>query len=121
MNVQIPIFNGHLFTARREEAHYRAMEADQRVRDLEKHRARRADRLGQPTAYQGLDVTAEFLREATMAMELAQGRFDLGLSNIVELTQAQLNLTEAEIENLNAKYDYQSQFAALQYAIGALR
>ncbi len=34
----------------------------------------------------------------------------LGLSSIVELTQAQLNLTEAEIENLNAKYDYQTQY-----------
>jgi outer membrane protein len=56
-----------------------------------------------------------------MALELAQGRFQLGLSNIVELTQSQLNLTQAEIENLNAKYDYQSQYAALQYSIGALR
>jgi hypothetical protein len=37
------------------------------------------------------------------------------------LTQSQLNQTEAEIENLNAKYDYQSTYAALQYAIGALR
>jgi hypothetical protein len=37
------------------------------------------------------------------------------------LTQAQLNLTEAEIENLNAKYDYQFQNAALQYTLGLLR
>jgi outer membrane protein len=43
------------------------------------------------------------------------------LSSIVELTQAQLNLTQAEIENLNAKYDYQSENSALQYAIGLLR
>jgi outer membrane protein TolC len=37
------------------------------------------------------------------------------------VTQSQLNLTQAEVENLNAKYDYQSLYAALQYAIGALR
>jgi outer membrane protein len=43
------------------------------------------------------------------------------LSSIVELTQAQLNLTEAEIENLSAKYDYQTQYSALQYTIGLLR
>jgi hypothetical protein len=30
---------------------------------------------------------------------------------LVALTQAQLNLTQ-EIENLSAKYDYQSQYAA---------
>jgi outer membrane protein len=123
MNVQIPIFNGHLFTARREEAHYRAVEADQRVRDLEQSIARdvRTAWASAQTAYQALDVTAQFLREATMALDLANGRFQLGLSNIVELTQSQLNVTEAEIESLNAKYDYQSQYATLQYAIGALR
>ena len=73
------------------------------------------------TAYQRLDVTAQFLREATLALNLAQGRYDLGLASIVELTQGQLNLTQAEIENLSAKYDYQIQYANLQYTIGALR
>ncbi|MGO9258843.1 MAG: TolC family protein [Bryobacteraceae bacterium] len=123
VNVQIPVFNGHLFTARREEAHYRAVEADQRVRDLEDSIARdvRAAWADAQTAYQAQTVTAEFLREATMALDLAEGRFQLQLSTIVELTQSQLNQTEAEIENLNAKYDYQSLYAALQYAIGALR
>jgi outer membrane protein len=123
VNVQIPVFNGHLFTARREEAHYRAVESDQRVRNLEESIARdvRTAWANAQTAYQGLAVTAEFLREATMALDLAQGRFQLQLSSIVELTQSQLNLTEAEIENLNAKYDYQSAYAALQYAIGVLR
>jgi hypothetical protein len=39
----------------------------------------------------------------------------------VELYQAQLNITQAEIENLSAKYDYQSVYAALQYTMGLLR
>ena len=60
------------------------------------------------TAYQRIDVTAQFLRQAALALDLAQGRYNLGLSSIVELTQAQLNLTQAEIENLSAKYDYQT-------------
>jgi outer membrane protein len=123
VNLEIPIFNGHLFTARREEAHYHAAESDQRVRDLEQSVTRdvRTAWANAQTAYQGLDVTAEFLRQATMALDLAHGRFDLGLSSIVELTQSQLNVTEAAIANLNAKYDYQSAYAALQYAIGALK
>jgi outer membrane protein len=123
VNVQIPIFNGRLFTARRQEAEDRAAAADQRVRDIEESIARdvRNAWANAQTAYQAIDVTAEGLREAGQATDLAQGRFSLGLSNIVELTQSQLNLTEAEIESLNAKYDYQSLYAALQYAIGALR
>ena len=123
VNIQVPIFNGHLFNARRKEAHYRALESDQRVRDMEQRIALdvRAAWAAAVTSYQGLDVTAQFLRQATLAMSLAQGRYDLGLASIVELTQAQLAVTEAEIESLSAKYDYQSQYVTLQYAMGALR
>jgi outer membrane protein len=66
-------------------------------------------------------VTAQFLHQAALALDLANGRYNLGLSSIVELTQAQLNLTQAEIENLAAKYDYQNQYSVLQFTIGALR
>jgi len=122
-NVSIPVFNGHLFSARREAAHQRAMESDQRLRNQQQIIARdvRVAYGGAITAYQRIDVTAQFLRQAALALDLARGRYNLGLSSIVELTQAELNLTEAEIENLSAKYDYQSQYAGLQYAIGALR
>lgn len=121
-NVSIPVFNGHLFAARRDAAQERALESDQRLRD-EQDRIFRDVRVawaGALTAYQRIDVTAQFLRQADLAIQLAQGRYDLQLSSIVELTQAQLNVTEAQIENLNAKYDYQSQYALLQYTIGQL-
>ena len=123
LNVDIPIFNGHLFSARREAARDRAMESDQRLRNEQERIARdvRVAWASATTSFQRMDVTAEFLRQATLALQLAQGRYNLGLSSIVELTQAQLNVTQAEIENLSAKYDYQSQYSLLQYAIGSLR
>jgi outer membrane protein len=123
VNVEIPIFNGGLFTARREAAHYKAQAADQRVRDLEESIARdvRVALSDSQTAYHQLDVTAELLQQATMALDLAQGRYNLGLSSIVELSQAQLNLTQAEVENLGAKYDYQRAYAVLRYSTGMLR
>jgi outer membrane protein len=65
------------------------------------------------TAYRRLDVTAQYLREAALAQNLAQGRCNLGLASIIELSQAQLNMTTAQIENLSAKYDYQSLYAGL--------
>jgi outer membrane protein len=122
-NVSIPIFNGHLFSARREAAYQRALESDQRLRDQQARISRdvRVAWAGANDAYQRIDVTAQFLRQAALAMQLAQGRYDLSLASIVELTQAQLNVTQAEIENLNAKYDYQTQYSALQYTIGLLR
>ncbi|HEV2199856.1 MAG TPA: TolC family protein [Bryobacteraceae bacterium] len=123
VNVNIPVFNGHLFSARREAARYRALEADQHLRNEQERVARdvRVAWATATTAFQSIDVTAQFLRQAALAMDLAQGRYNLGLSSIIELTQAQLNQTRAEIENLSAKYDYQSQNAALQYTIGTLR
>jgi outer membrane protein len=122
-NVSIPVFNGHLFSARREAAHQRAMESDQRLRAQQQTIARdvRVAYGSAITAFRRIDVTAQFLRQAALALDLARGRYSLGLSSIVELTQAELNLTQAEIENLSAKYDYQSQYSVLQYTIGALR
>jgi len=122
-NVSIPVFNGHLFSARREAANQRAMESDQRLRNEQQRISRdvRVAWAGANDAYQRIDVTAQFLRQAALALDLAQGRYNLGLSSIIELTQAQLNLTEAAIENLNAKYDYQTQHSALQYTLGLLR
>ena len=69
VNVQIPILNGGLFKARREEAHYRAMEADQWLRDEAEAVARdvRTAWAGASIAYQRLDVTAELMRQATLA------------------------------------------------------
>jgi outer membrane protein len=122
-NVSIPVFNGHLFSARREAAHQRAMESDQRLRDQQQAITRdvRVAYGSAITAYRRIDVTAQFLRQAALALDLARGRYNLGLSSIVELTQAELNLTQAEIENLSAKYDYQTQYSVLQYTIGDLR
>jgi outer membrane protein len=123
VNVEIPIFNGHLFTARREAAHYQALAADQRIRNQQQQIERdiRAAWVTASTAYERIPVTEVLLKEAQLALELAQGRYSLGLASIVEITQADLNLTQAQIENVSAKYDYQSAYAELQYTIGALR
>ncbi len=60
-------------------------------------------------------------RQTALAPDLPRGLYRLDFSSIVELTRAQLNLTEAEIENLNAEYDYQALYFALQYATGLRR
>jgi outer membrane protein len=123
LNVDIPLFNGHLFSARHEAARERLTQAEQRLRDAQQRITRdvRVAWSSAMNAFQRIDVTAQFLRQSTLALELANGRYQLGLASIVELTQAQLNVTQAEIENLSAKYDYQTQNAALQYSVGLLR
>jgi outer membrane protein len=123
VNVDIPVFNGHLFSARAQAAHYESLAEDQRLRDQQQgiERDVRTAWISASTAYQSIPVTEQFLKQAQLALELAQGRYNLGLSSIVEITQAELNLTQAQIENVSARYDYQSAYAGLQYTIGALR
>jgi outer membrane protein len=122
VNVNIPIFNGHLFSAREHAAEYQLKAAEQRVRDLEDRIARDVRRSWAQarSSFQAIAAAQQLLTHANMALKLAQGRYDLGLSSIVELTQAQLGQTSAEVESLNAKYQYQEAYAALQYTLGSL-
>lgn len=123
ININIPIFNGHEFAARRAAAMMRARAADQNLRDEQENIAQdvRSAWADSMTSYQQIDVANQMLNQAKLALTLAQGRYNLGLSSIVELNQAQLGETEAEIQDVNAKYDYQSHNAALAYQTGSLR
>jgi len=122
-DLSIPIFNGHLFGSLRTQARedYRAQQ--QSLRDLEDRIARdvRTAWLNANSAFQRLSVTEELLREATLAEDLAASRYRMGLSSIVELTQSQLNLTQAQIVEASAKYDFQARISELLYQQGALR
>jgi outer membrane protein len=67
------------------------------------------------TAYQRLAVTQQLLEQAKLALDLAQSRYKLGLGSIVEVSQAQLQETQAEISFAQAGYDYQLSLAVLTY------
>ena len=123
INLQIPVFNGHLFAARRAAASLKAQAEDQKLRDLEDSIARdvRSAWADSTTAYQRLSVTDQLLQQTNLALDLAQSRYQLGLGSIVELSQAQLNQTQAQIEQASAKYEYQSQAALLEYQTGSLQ
>jgi outer membrane protein len=122
-NVNIPLFNGHLYGALRSEAAAQAQAQQQYLRDLEDRIVRDVQRawLNVNSAYQRLAVTDQLLAEANQALDLAQQRYKLGLSSIIELSQAQLNQTQAEIEQTSARYDYDIQISGLNYALGNLK
>lgn len=123
VNISIPIFNGGLFRARQTEAELRAQAAAQNVSDLANRVVRdlRVAFLAAKTSYERIALTDELLKQAQLALDLAQSRYNLGLSSIVELSQAQLNLTSAQIESASARYQYQSDWTAVQYQTGALK
>jgi outer membrane protein len=121
VNMNIPIFNGFLYSAQAKEATIRAQAASEQGRDLRDRIVRdvRTAWLASNTAYQRVAVTAELLKEANQALGLAQTRYQLGLSSIVELSQAQYEQTDAAIGNTDAEYQYRLSLATLNYQIGA--
>lgn len=123
VNVSIPVFNGGLFKARESEASLKAKAAAQNVADLANRITRdvRVAWLNATTAFQRVSLTQQFVAQAQLALDLAQSRYQLGLSSIVELSQAQLNLTSAQIESSTARYDYQAQRSVVDYQTGVLR
>jgi len=123
INLNVPMTNGNLYVARRAEANYRVSAMQQNLRDLENLVARdvQVAWLYAQTAFQRLDLTNQLLQQATDALDLAVQRYGLGLSSIVELTQAQLNQTRAQIEQATAQYEYQSRTSALRFQTGSLK
>jgi outer membrane protein len=119
-NISIPVFNGFLFNARAQEAKLRANAAGEQVRNLRDEIARdvRTAVLNAQNAFQRIGVTQEMLNESNMALDLSQARYKIGLSGIVELTQAQLAQTQAQIAYTNARYAYQTALAVLRFQLG---
>lgn len=117
VNVGIPIFNGFLYSARSHEARLKTQAAQGRVLDLRNRISRdvRTAWLNANAAYQKLAVTQQLQDQSNLALDLAQTRYKLGLSSIVELSQAQLQQTQAQIGNAAAGFDYRLALAILQY------
>lgn len=122
VNVNVPIFNGFLFSGRKAKAQFEFHAEQERLRDMEDRVCRdiRIAWLNADTAFQRLTLTQRLLNQASLSLELAQARYQLGLSSIVEITQAQLNKTQAEIEQASARYEYQDRRAILLYEMGDL-
>jgi outer membrane protein len=123
VNLSVPIFDGMLFSAREKEAQLRARAAEEALRDAENNTLRDVHIAAINFSYAGerLTLTARLLESANEAFDLAQARYKVGSSSIVELSQAQLSKTEAEIAQARAKYEYQTRNAILNYQTGQLR
>jgi outer membrane protein len=121
VNINIPIFNGFLYNARARTADLQTEVNRQRLADLRNNLARDVRIAWQDSnqAYERLSVTQQLREEASLALDLAQSRYTLGLGSIVEFSQAELQKTEADIADTDAKYQYRLTELVLAYSMGA--
>ena len=123
IELSMPLFAGGFYTARQHEAELKAQSDNELVRVLEDNIVRDVHLawLNVNSALEQLQTTQELVRNAAEAYDLAGARYKIGSSSIVELSQAQLSLTSAQIANTNARYNVLIQQANLNYQTGVLR
>ena len=121
VNINIPIFNGFLYNARAKAADLQTEMNRQKLIDLQNSISRDVRISWQDTnrAYERLSVTQQLRQQASLALDLAQARYNLGLGSIVEFTQAELQKTEADIADTDATYQYRMSQMVLAFATAA--
>ncbi len=124
--VTIPIFDGGVSASRMQQA-----KADLNSAKLQKLQAQDGVALETRQAYLNvveaqdrLDVTSKALAQAEESYRLAQVRFKAGVtqaaggSPLLEISDAQTALTQAQSNRINAQYDLQDAIAKLERAMG---
>lgn len=121
VNINIPLFNGFLFNARAKTADLQTEVRRQKLADLRNNIARDVRNSWQDTnrAYERLSVTQQLREQASLALDLAQSRYNLGLGSIVEFSQSELQKTEADIADTDARYQYRLAEIVLAYTLAA--
>ena len=121
--VNLPIFAGGLYVARQKEAELQAQAAQESLRNLENNVIRdvRIAWLNAQNAFDRHRITGRLLENAQQSYDLVQARYKVGLSSIVEINQAELNLISAQITDANTLYEYLVQRSALSFQTGTLR
>ncbi|HVM74409.1 MAG TPA: TolC family protein [Candidatus Saccharimonadales bacterium] len=123
VNINIPVFNGFLYNARAKSADLQTQIKESQLRALEERVARdvRNSWLESQKAYERLTVTQQLEDQASKALELAEARYKLGLGSIVEYSQAELQKTDADLQDADAHYQYLLSQIELAYQMGTPR
>jgi outer membrane protein len=114
------LFDGGNMIAQYKEAKANLDAFQARVRDTELSVWQDAQQsyLTMISAEQQIGAAQKAVDSAQENFQLSQGRFDAGVANIIELTDAQLALTQAQSNEAQALANYRIAIAQLERAIG---
>jgi outer membrane protein len=120
--LSFPLFAGGYYVAKQHEAELQSEAADEVLQSLENDVVRDVHIawLNVNNAREEVKTTEDLVLNAEQAYQLAEARYKIGSSSIVELSDAQLNLTSSQITHTTARYNFLIQQANLNYQIGAL-
>jgi outer membrane protein TolC len=115
-----PLFDGGNRIARYREARSNLEAAQSRVKATELDISREVEQAQSNVieAEERIQAAQVAVASAQENFRLAQGRFDAGVGTILELTDAQLALTQAQNTEAQALADYRIALARLDRAVG---
>jgi outer membrane protein TolC len=116
----VPLFDSVLTAAQIGEAKAELRSREAEIEDLRQEielEVRRAW-LAVRRAQQAIVASRSVLREARENMEIAEGRYAAGVGDILELSGAEVSLSQAEADEVRALADYKVSLAELDRAVG---
>jgi len=117
--VDVPIFDGGLTWSRIGEANANLIGVkaeEQRLRQQIALEVRRA-LLDVARTAEAIAVTERAAAQAKENQELAEGRYETGVGNVIELVDARTARTSADADRVRALYDHQTAIATLEQAV----
>jgi outer membrane protein TolC len=120
LNLTWPLFTGFRTTGRISEANAEIYRLQARQKEIELSIRREVLLAGQAVedSAEAVRVSETALRQAEENMELADGRYQNGVGNAIEYADAELVLTQAKVNLIQARYDYLQSLTQLDYAAG---
>lgn len=122
LQLNLPLFEGGRLLARERESEYQAHADSELLRAAEDNVVRDVHLavLNLNDSLQEYQSTEELARNAAETYQLAEARYNIGSTSMVELSQAQLALTAAQIAATRARYNVLIERANLAYQTGEL-
>lgn len=123
VNISLPLFNGGATSGRQQQAKALADAAEAKVRDVEESVMRevRLSWLAAHHASEQIRLTEALVQHADASLALAKARYEQGLSSFLDLNQAELTETSAQVARANAQYEYMMERDRLEFETGNLK
>jgi outer membrane protein len=118
--IQLPLFDGFARETRIEQSRVARdnAELDVRARNLQLTTNVTQAYLTLETQRQTVELLTQTAAKAAEDLALNQESFKVGARTFLDVTTARANYEKAQIDRVNAVYQYQSAFAALENAVG---
>jgi len=120
--VSMPLFQGFAISAQVEQAEATVDEARAGLDLLTEGVMLQVEQnyLSLNEAQERIDASGKLIVQAKENLKLAEGRYNSGVGSPIEITDAQVTLSNAQITNIQALADYNSSLIRLHLAIGVI-